>query len=162
MAKTEDREFNASPGRVFAACRQAVAQLGYTVIASDELGKMISFNTGRSMKSWAGQDLQATVVAGGTSSRIVVGGSIARRGGLAGAQQIAWGEKAALSKKFLDEVTTILPTIQEVAHDQAAAEFRTSEPNRLDELAKAADLKEKGFLTEEEFQAEKKRILGSQ
>ena len=56
MAKTEERVLDASPGRVLAACRQAVAELGYTVIASDESGKMISFNTGRSMKTWAGQD----------------------------------------------------------------------------------------------------------
>jgi hypothetical protein len=80
---------------------------------------------------------------------------------MAGEQQIAWGERAALSKKFLGEVTIILPTIQEVAHDKAAAEVGASEPNRLDEFAKAAELKEKGFLTEEEFQAEKKGILGS-
>lgn len=33
--------------------------------------------------------------------------------------------------------------------------------DRFEELAKASELRDKGILTEEEFQTEKKRILGS-
>ena len=66
-------------------------------------------------------------MASGTSSKLVVGGTIARRGGLAGGQQIAWGEKAALSRKFLDAVTIIVPTIQEIEQDRSAAEVRATD-----------------------------------
>lgn len=105
MAKTVNRDFAASPSTVLVACRQAVAQLGYTFIASDDAGHVITFNTGRSLKSWAGQDLQASVLALDGNSQVVVGGTIARRGGLSGIQLIAWGEKANLSRKFLDGVS---------------------------------------------------------
>ena len=161
MAKTVEQDFSASVSRVFRACRQAVAQLGYVVIASDESGKMISFNTGRSRKSWAGQDLQATVLGSGTTSRLVIGGTIARRGGLSSEQQVAWGEKAALSKKFLAEVTSILPTIPEGSSERVTTASPRIADSRLEALAKAVELKEKGILSDEEFQAEKVRILGS-
>ena len=114
MAKTEEMVFKASSARVFNACRVAMAQLSYTLISVDETGRVISFNTGRSLKSFAGQDLQATVLDNGDGSRVIVGGTIARRGGMGSGQQIAWGEKAALSKKFLAEVVSVLPNIPEV------------------------------------------------
>ena len=114
MAKTEEMVFEASPARVFNACRVAMAQLSYTLISADDTGRMISFNTGRSLKSFAGQDLQATVVDSGHGSRVIVGGSIARRGGVGSSQQLAWGEKAALSKKFLAEVASVLPMVPEI------------------------------------------------
>ena len=114
MAKTEEMVFKASPARVFNACRVAMAQLSYTLISADETGRIISFNTGRSIKSFAGQDLQATVLDNGDGSRVIVGGTIARRGGMGSGQQIAWGEKAALSKKFLAEVKSVLPNVSEI------------------------------------------------
>src|SRR5665213_4078556 len=114
MAKTEEKKFEANSARVFNACRVAMAQLSYTLISADETGRMISFNTGRSMKSFAGQDLQATVVDNGDGSRVIVGGAIARRGGMGSGQQIAWGEKASLSKKFLAEVESVLPNVPEI------------------------------------------------
>ena len=110
MAKTVVRDFAAGPSTVLVAFRQAVAQLGYTIIASNDAGHVITFNTGRSWKSWAGQDLQASVIALDGNSQVVVGGTIARRGGLSGIQLIAWGEKANLSRKFLDRVSTNLLT----------------------------------------------------
>jgi hypothetical protein len=119
------------------------------------------------MKTWAGQDLQATVFASGKNSQVVVGGTIARRGGLAGGQQIAWGEKSALSQKFLAEIESILPTIPESPFSHLPPPPTVSPPfvasssqvSRLDELAKAAELRDRGVLTEEEFLSEKARIL---
>src|SRR5487761_1188199 len=113
MAKTEEKTFQASPSRVFNACRVAMAQLSYTLLGVDDKGRIISFNTGRSMKSFAGQDLQATVVEEAGGSRVIVGGAIARRGGIGSGQQIAWGEKSALSKKFLAQVEAVLPSTPE-------------------------------------------------
>jgi hypothetical protein len=114
MAKTEEMLFKASSARVFNACRVAMAQLSYTLISVDKTGRVISFNTGRSIKSFAGQDLQATVLDNGDGSRVIVGGTIARRGGMGSGQQIAWGEKAALSKKFLAEVASVLPNVPDI------------------------------------------------
>ena len=148
MAKTEEKKFEASPARVFNACRVATAQLSYTLISADETGRMIAFNTGRSMKSFAGQDLQATVLDDGDGSRVIVGGAIARRGGMGSGQQIAWGEKAALSKKFLAEVEKVLPSLPEVVPSNSNPSESTS---IAEELKSLKDLHDQGVLSEEEF-----------
>lgn len=156
MAKTEEKKFEASSARVFNACRVAMAQLSYTLISADEAGRMISFNTGRSMKSFAGQDLQATVVDNGDGSRVIVGGAIARRGGMGSGQQIAWGEKAALSKKFLAEVESVLPNVPEILpSDSTPSESKSI----AEELKSLRDLHDQGVISEEEFSKAKEKLL---
>jgi hypothetical protein len=156
MAKTEEKKFEASPARVFNACRVATAQLSYTLISADETGRMIAFNTGRSMKSFAGQDLQAMVLDDGDGSRVIVGGAIARRGGMGSGQQIAWGEKAALSKKFLAEVEKVLPSLPEVVPSNSNPSESTS---IAEELKSLKDLHDQGVISEEEFSRAKDKLL---
>jgi hypothetical protein len=156
VAKTVEQKFDASPARVFNACRRAIAQLSYTLIVADESGLMISFNTGRSMKSFAGQDLQATVLADGDGTRIIVGGAIARRGGMGSGQQIAWGEKAALSKKFLAEVESVLPTVPEVVPSNSEP---VESKSIAEELKNLKDLHDQGVISEEEFTKAKDKLL---
>jgi hypothetical protein len=156
MAKTEEKKFDASPARVFNACRMAMAQLSFTLISADETGRMISFNTGRSMKSFAGQDLQATVLDSGNGSRVIVGGAIARRGGMSSSQQISWGEKAALSKKFLAEVESVLPSVPEVVRSDSMPSESSS---IAEELKSLRDLREQGVISEEEFSKAKEKLL---
>ena len=156
MAKTEEKKFEASSARVFNACRVAMAQLSYTLISADETGRMISFNTGRSIKSFAGQDLQATVVDNGDGSRVIVGGAIARRGGMGSGQQIAWGEKAALSKKFLAEVESVLPNVPEIVpSDSTPSESKSI----AEELKSLRDLHDQEVISEEEFSKAKEKLL---
>src|SRR5665213_2771147 len=156
MAKTEEKKFEANSARVFNACRVAMAQLSYTLISADETGRMISFNTGRSLKSFAGQDLQATVLDNGDGSRVIVGGAIARRGGMGSGQQIAWGEKAALSKKFLAEVESVLPNVPEILpSDSTPSESKSI----AEELKSLRDLHDQGVISEEEFSKAKEKLL---
>jgi hypothetical protein len=79
--KTIDQTFHAARDVVYAAAVEATARLGYTTLeARPEVG-VLSFNTGRSMKSWAGQDLTATVIdEGNGTTQVIVGGSLARHG----------------------------------------------------------------------------------
>ena len=111
--KTVETVFEADAKRVFEAARMAIASLGYTVLSADQNSKFLSFNTGRSMKSWAGQDLTATMIESGSSTTVIVGGSIAKGGNPfgGGSQIAAWGEKDALSRKFLQEIEACLPKV---------------------------------------------------
>ena len=55
--KTQSFSFpNASVERLWRACVQAIGVIGYNVVHSDQRAGQISFNTGRSVWSWAGQD----------------------------------------------------------------------------------------------------------
>lgn len=153
--KTERYEFEASPERLWAAAIQSVGTLGYTVIMSDSTSKIVSFNTGRSMKSWGGQDLSATVTTGSRGASLIMGGSLARGGGpMGGGSQLAsWGEKGALIKKFAGAVAAALPSVPEPQqHRQPSGDLGS-------ELAKLAELRSSGALTEDEFQAAKARLI---
>src|SRR5690554_1327043 len=79
--KTSTYSFkDATPERVWLACIQAVSNLGYNVLHSDRDSKMLSFNTGRSMSSWAGQDLTVTLAPDGSGTRMTLGGSLGKGG----------------------------------------------------------------------------------
>lgn len=159
--KTIEGTFDATPARTFEACRSAVANLGYTVLTASRDSMTISFNTGRSMKSWGGQDLTASLFAAGGKTRVVVGGSLAKGGSAltgGGAQLGAWGEKKALSNKFIDEIRRVLPSIAEPASSTPAGNATTS---AADEILKLKELLDAGVLSQEEFEASKRKLLGT-
>lgn len=114
--KTIEAEFEASTKRVFEAAKLVVANFGYSILQSDMSSGTISFNTGRSFKSWAGQDLTATLVGDSQNTKVIVGGSIAKGGNPlgGGSQLMAWGEKEDLSKKFLAALEETLPSIPDL------------------------------------------------
>jgi len=77
MAKNYDKSFQSNPETVYEACRKVIAENGYNIINSNKDDYTISFNTGRSMSSWHGQDLTVTLFAEAHHTKAVVGGSIA-------------------------------------------------------------------------------------
>ncbi|GEM_PF-2830834 len=71
-------------------------------------------------------------------------------------QQIAWGEKAALSKKFLAEVESIRPTVPEVVPSNSESIESKSIAEALKNLK---DLHDQGVISEEEFAKAKNKLL---
>lgn len=133
--KTVQAQYNEPLAKVFAAARLAVASLGYTVLVSDFSSGTISFNTGRSMKSFAGQDLSATLVEANGVTSVFVGGSLAKGGNpFGGGQLVAWGEKSALSQKFLGELSR---SIEQVSIASVTHEMKTC-PECAEEVKAAA------------------------
>ena len=138
-----------------------VSDLGYSVIHSDSNAFVLSFNTGRSFKTWAGQDLTATMFTDRNGTRVVVGGSLAKGGNPFGGGQIAaWGEKNALSRRFLDVLAQVLPTVPEpeIAHLVPPAVVRP--PTIAEQLQHLADLHRSGALNDAEFAGAKSRLVG--
>jgi hypothetical protein len=90
--------------------------------------------------------------------RVVVSGSLAK-GGTAltggGAQLGAWGEKKALSRKFLETVSTILPSIPE----PKAQTNENNASNVADELLKLKELLDMEAISQEEFDTQKTKLL---
>lgn len=153
--KTYQARYDASPNRTFEAARRAISSQGYSVLHSDQASWLISFNTGRSMSSWNGQDLSASFFADGTGTRVVVGGSLAKQNNpFGGGQAFAWGEKGRLAEQFLAQLRSVLPTIPETATAPVAGAGGVTA-----ELAQLAQMREAGHLTDAEFQAAKRRLL---
>lgn len=129
MAQAETVAFEASEIRLYNAVLRSIAQLGYSIKHSDPNAKVVSFNTGMSMRSWAGQDMTVSVVpatGGGFlnpaplpgQSALLVGGTRAQHGnpfGGGGGQITDWGEKGKITRTLVAEIQRVLPTMPEPA-----------------------------------------------
>jgi hypothetical protein len=128
MAQAETVSFEASEGRLYNAVLRSIAQLGYSIKHSDPNARMVSFNTGMSMRSWAGQDMTVSVVPATDAafptpaplpgkSSLLIGGTRAQHGnpfGGGGGQITDWGEKGKVTRTLVAEIQKVLPTIPEL------------------------------------------------
>jgi hypothetical protein len=106
MAKTNDQMFNSNPETVYEVCRKAISDIRFSIINNSKENLYISFNTGRSMASWHGQDLSVSLFTGAGGRKAIFRGSIAKDGSGftgGGSQVFSWGEKDKLSLKFWEQ-----------------------------------------------------------
>jgi hypothetical protein len=74
----------------------------------------MSFNTGISMRSWAGQDMSAAVIAGMDGmNEIVVGGRRAQRTAFGNPQVYDWGERSKVTRQFFEALEKVLAELPE-------------------------------------------------
>lgn len=108
--------FDASADRLYRSAIATAAELGYSVKHSDPAGRIISFNTGMSMRSWAGQDMSVSVIEGQNGKNgVVVGGHRAQLAASFGGppQVFDWGEKGKITRKFMESFIQVLARTQE-------------------------------------------------
>ncbi len=100
--------YDASPAETFAALRSAIEQLGYRVRSVDTDQRQVTFNTGISMKTIAGQDFTGVVreEPSGRGEIYLVGATCQR--GLGALQSVSWGETDLLARRVLEQVETEL------------------------------------------------------
>ena len=112
MAKTEAAVYEASCGDLWSVLLKVVAEFGYTISVSDERSGVLSFNTGRSLLSWSGQNMTAFVIeVDNGRTRLQLGGSAA--GGptmVSGGQLTTWGERGSITRRVFDQVGMRLAT----------------------------------------------------
>jgi hypothetical protein len=103
------RVYSANEAQTFAAVENAIQQLGYKVLSKDPMAQALSFNTGMSLKTWAGQDYTATLhlASGPDSTELELTGSISQRG-MGALQAVSWGETERCARRVLDRVQAIL------------------------------------------------------
>jgi hypothetical protein len=114
MAKEpEAHHYDVPVDRLHQAVVAAVGEHKRWKVQEDEgPGGALRFNTGLSIWSWAGQDMEAVTAAEGTGSTLTVGGKIAQRGA-SSVQMVSWGEAGRIAKKLKDGVDAALGS----AHD---------------------------------------------
>ena len=81
MAKTHEKLHVAERDRVWAAAIRTVGERGWTTSYTDAASGTLSFSTGMSMRTWAGQNMTATMVtASATETRVILGGKREQKG----------------------------------------------------------------------------------
>lgn len=159
-AESGERVYPGSPDRVFQAALRAIGELRYTITHSDSATRTVSFNTGMSLQSWAGQNMTLSIFPAGEGySQVIGGGRRDQRGNPlgGGGQVVDFGEAKGILHKFfsaLDAAFEVTPEPKDPAQDGRAAS------STADELERLAELQAKGVLTDEEFQAAKAKLLG--
>ena len=154
VAKTFEFEFDAPPDQLFSEALSAVTALGFSILRNDE-ASAVTFNTGPSIWSTAGQDMTATVVAlSPSSSKLVVRGKTAPKG--SEAQYGSWGERGRIAKGL---ATRVRGALADSLIGVAAADAPANGPALVAELATLAELHRSGALTDREYTKAKARLL---
>jgi hypothetical protein len=126
---SEPRSFRASEKRLFSAALKAVAILGYSIQHSDGAAGVMSFNTGFSMRSWAGQDMSVTVIAGVDGmNEVAVGGRRSQRSTFGEPQVYDWGERGKVTRQFFEAFERTLEGMPEEKMDTRPLPIQTSSP----------------------------------
>jgi hypothetical protein len=150
VAKIYEFEFDAPPEQLFTETVSAVNALGFSIRRSEDTATSITFNTGPSIWSTAGQDMTATAQPlSPSSSKLVLTGKTAARGNEP--QYGSWGERGRIAKGLAAKV-------REALLDQPA---RPAPEGRrfVQELATLAELHRTGDLTDDEYADAKRRLL---
>lgn len=107
MAKPTVIEYSADLNKAVKAVTTVIARLGYTLGQVDKENGIVTFETGMSMYSWAGQKMSAQILdlEEGTV-QITIGGSRKAHG--AQIQVYDWGESGKISGKIFKELDGIL------------------------------------------------------
>ena len=104
----EAHHYDVPVDRLHHAVLAAVAERGRWKVQSDEgPGGAVRFNTGLSIWSWSGQDMEAATAADSGGSTLTIGGTVAQRG-MGKAQQVSWGEAGRIAAKLKQGVDTTL------------------------------------------------------
>jgi len=100
-------EYAANAATATKAVTAAVARLGYTLKGVDKENGLVTFETGMSMKSWAGQSMSVHIMeVGEKTSQITMGGKRNAHG--AQMQVYDWGEAAGIASKIVEALKPIL------------------------------------------------------
>jgi hypothetical protein len=139
-----------SSARLYTAAELAATGLGFAITRRDDAATTLSFRTVGPTPRWPRIEMTAAVAPQGSGARVVVGGRH-----MAGyrPQMADWHQANAIGLMFIDRLTSVLPGVAEPATEAPPA------PSVVDQLESLADLRERGALTEEEFAAEKKKLL---
>jgi Short C-terminal domain len=158
VAKTYEFEFDAPPEQLYNETLSAVTALGFSILRNEDRVPAITFNTGPSMWSTAGQDMTVKALpVSPSTSKLVVSGRTAPRGEKQ--QYGSWGERGRIAKGLAARVRGGLVD-HRPQREGASNGSATNGAAFVDELARLAELHRSGALSDAEFAQAKQRLLG--
>ena len=141
----------------FQALKQSSQYLyGMKVDSVDDLLKTIYLKAGVSFFSW-GENITVSVKSAEDGETIVEISSVSKTGAIGGALDM--GKNNRNLKAIMDELSMELkkyPQIKKKENNESTSSIKSV----ADDIKKLADLTKQGILTEEEFKAKKKQLLG--
>jgi hypothetical protein len=153
VAKTYEFEFDAPPEQLINETVSAVSALGFSILHNEDTATSVTFNTGASIWSTAGQDMTVTALAlSETASKLIVSGRTAQKG--KEPQYGSWGERGRIAKGLATRVRGALA-------DSSGEQPSSGSHAFVEELEALVELHRSGELTDTEFANAKRRLLSS-
>jgi hypothetical protein len=138
---------------VYNAILQAVKDIGFKIESADQVNGRILVKTGISWRSW-NEDIQLQI------NDNQVGTTTVDVGSSASSQNLA--KMLAETSKLLQRLPPVPPTTLPPAPPRPGTPVQPyySIDAKIPELEKLADLKNRGLISEAEYEAKKKQLLG--
>jgi hypothetical protein len=148
-----------SGARLYTAALSAASELGFVVPHRDDATSTFAFHSRAPVRSWPTDQMSAVIRPRGDGARIAIGAERLTGYRL---RMADWHQANAIGLMLLDRLKSVLPRISRArgaaAHSRARA-ARPSPRSTADELATLHELRDRGFLTADEYAAEKQRLL---
>lgn len=137
--------------RLYTAAVAAATELGFVVTHREDATKTFSFHARAPVGSWPTDQMTAVIRPRGDGARIAIGADRLTGYRL---RMADWHQANAIGLMLLDGLKSVLPRIPESAPHPPPPRSTANELATLDEL------RDRGFLTADEYAAEKQRLLG--
>ena len=130
---------------------RSVTELGYSLIDQNPEATTLTFRAPGPTPTWPGTEMTVAISDARGAARLVIGGNP-----FSGyeRQAVAYRGARDIGIILLERLRVVLPSVAEPAPETVAAP-----PSRVDQLQSLADLRDRGALTDAEFDVEKKRLL---
>lgn len=100
----EIRNYNVSKSKMMDIVVSSIKSLGYKIDSIDKENGLLNFESGISMKSWAGQSLSIYVEETSTNTVSVYISGVRKQSSIK--QLYDWGEAKGIAKKVFEEIET--------------------------------------------------------
>ncbi len=117
MSKAVTKKFSASQEEIIKCLVATITKQGYQINAIDKEYGLITFESGMSLKSWAGQSMQAHVLeTEPLSCEVILSGN--RKQHRSVKQVYDWGEAKGISNQILHELSSMIPSDKELSSEK--------------------------------------------
>jgi hypothetical protein len=101
MSEAVTKVYKSTQAEIYSAAQRAIRDLGYKVDRLDRTNGLLTFKTGLSWKSWAGQEMSIMLIdVSSTEVEVSLSGKRNQTGVIV--QLYDWGEVNGIAKKVLD------------------------------------------------------------
>lgn len=129
MSEAVTKVYKSTQAEIFSAAQRAIRDLGYKVDRLDRTNGLLTFKTGLSWKSWAGQEMSIMLIdLSSTEVEVSLSGKRNQTGVIV--QLYDWGEVSGIANKVLEVMDEYLVVDQEKNEKKRlSSSFEVNEEN---------------------------------
>ena len=154
--KIIEKEYSIKTDQLYMLAVDAIMKLQYAVMQQSKVDGFINFKTGMTLTSWSGLSIGAIISESSVGSKISFGGCATD----ASKQVFVIGGAKPVADKVTKLIDVRIKKGDIPPHNPTPTGGQAFSVSVADEIRKLAELKDQNILTQAEFDAKKKQLLG--